>query len=259
MAPTVAPLALLPAIDLAGGRCVRLLRGDFAAETVYGDPVELARAYAEQGAETLHVVDLDAARTGSATANRGAVEAIVEAVPIPVQLGGGLRDEAAVRDALSFGLDRAVVGTAGVEDLGLLGRLVEQHPGRIVLGLDHRRSEASPSRSGREVAVRGWQEGSGVDLLEALERVAGMGLAAVLITDVSADGTLSGPDLEGYEMALSASDLPLLASGGVGTAADLAALAALEAGGRRLAGVVVGRALLSGAITLEEAMQACDR
>ncbi len=250
------PLALLPAIDLAGGRCVRLVHGDFSAETDYGDAVEVARAYVAAGAAGLHVVDLDAARTGE-PANRAVVAEIISAVPLPVQLGGGLRDEAAIEAAIELGAARVVVGTAGVEHPELLAEMAARYPGRIVLGLDHRRGASGRSR--REVAVRGWQEGSGIDLLDALDEVAELPLGAVLITDISADGTLSGPDLEGYRLALGDSALPILASGGVGTAADLAALSALEEAGRVLTGVVVGKALLSGAISLQEAVAACAR
>lgn len=250
------PLALLPAIDLAGGRCVRLVHGDFSEETVYGDAVEVARAYVAAGAAGLHVVDLDAARTGE-PANREVVAEILSAVHVPVQLGGGLRDEAAIEAAITLGAARVVVGTAGVEHPELLAKMAQRYPGRIVLGLDHRRGATGRSR--REVAVRGWQEGSGIDLLDALDEVAELPLGAVLITDISADGTLAGPDLEGYRLALANSALGILASGGVGSAADLAALADLESAGRVLAGVVVGKALLSGAITLEQAVAACAR
>lgn len=253
----IAPLALLPAIDLSAGRCVRLVRGDFSAETVYGDPVEVALGYVAAGASALHVVDLDAARTGE-PANRAMALAVARAAGVPVQLGGGIRDEAAAEDVLAAGIDRVVIGTAGIEDPNLVARLAKRHPGRVVLGLDHRRAPVA-RRSGREVALRGWREGSGIDLLDALDAVADVPLAAVLVTDIGTDGTLGGPDLEGYALALSGSEQPLLASGGVGSAADVAALAGLQAAGRRLAGVVVGKALLSGAMRLEEAVLACAR
>ncbi|MCU1488764.1 MAG: 1-(5-phosphoribosyl)-5-[(5-phosphoribosylamino)methylideneamino] imidazole-4-carboxamide isomerase [Acidimicrobiaceae bacterium] len=258
------PLACLPAIDLRAGRCVRLLQGDFAAETVYGDPLEQALSYVEQGADALHLVDLDAARTGMAS-NRAIAMEIARKVPVPVQLGGGFRSEQAVQEALGSGIARVVLGTAGVQDPELARRLAEAHPGRIVLGLDHRRvapGKGEPEgrgRSGREVALRGWLEGSGVDLLDALDAARGAPLAGVVVTDIGADGTLAGPDLDGYRLALAESELAIFASGGVGTTADLVALAALEVDGRRLAGVVVGRALLSGAMTLAEAVAACAR
>lgn len=240
----------IPAIDLRGGRCVRLLQGDFSAETVYGDPVEQARAYEAAGAELVHVVDLDAARTGEAL-NAPVVAAIVEACSVPVQLGGGIRDEAAAEAALASGVARVVLGTAGVEDPALVVRLAERFPGRIVAGLDHRLVEGR-----RVVAVRGWAEASGIELEDALGALAGAPLAGVVVTDIGRDGTLEGPDLEGCAAALEASELAVIASGGVGRLEDLARLARLEAGGRRLAGAVVGRALLSGAFSLAEAIGA---
>lgn len=243
----------IPAIDLRGGRCVRLLRGDFADETVYGDPVAQARAYEAAGATLLHVVDLDAARSGQPSAeNRAAVAAIVEACALPVQLGGGIRDEATAEAALSAGIARVVVGTAGVEDPALVRRLAERHPGRILAGLDHRRSDDGR----RVVAVRGWVEASGIDLEDALAVLEGAPLAGVVVTDITRDGTLEGPDVAGYAAALSATSVSIVASGGVGSLDDLRRLAGLTAAGRRLAGVVVGKALLSGAFGLAEAIAA---
>ncbi len=251
------PLSLLPAIDLQGGRCVRLVRGDFDAETVFGDPVAVARTYAEAGATALHIVDLDAARTGEPV-NRPVVRAILEEVALPVQIGGGVRDERGAEELLALGVSRVVLGTAGVENPSLVQRLAAAHPDAVVVGLDHRRSP-NAARSGREVALRGWREGSGMDLLDALESVAGARLAGVLMTDITVDGTLEGPDLAGYRLALAQSAQPIIASGGVGSAADIALLAALEEAGRRLVGVVVGKALLSGAVTMKEARDACAR
>ncbi len=245
----------IPAIDIRDGRCVRLLRGSFDAETVYGDPVEQALAYRDAGADAIHVVDLDAARAG-APANRETVLRIVAATGIPVQFGGGVRDERAAMDALAAGIDRVVLGTFAVEEPERAAALAARYPGRIVVGLDHRRV-ATPAGTRREVAVRGWGEGAGVDLAEAVARFAGSAVAAVVVTDITRDGTLSGPDLEGYAEFLEQTDLALVASGGVGGAAHLAALARLEARGRRVEAVVVGRALLDGSLTLEEAVAAC--
>ncbi len=250
-------LRIWPAIDLIEGRCVRLLRGDFGASTSYGDPVEIARAYVARGASGLHVVDLDAARTGSA-ANTASVVGIVEATSVPVQLGGGLRDFAAIDAAFRAGVARVVLGTAAVERPDFARAAARAYPGRVVVGFDHRRvGEGRAQR--RELAVRGWQAGTGVDLLDALADWDELPLAGVLITDITVDGTLSGPDLEGYRLALGASRLPIIASGGVASAADLAALATLEVDGRRLDAVVVGKALLSGALEFEEAVAACAR
>lgn len=252
-------LQCIPAIDLRDGRCVRLLRGEFASETVYGDPVAQARAYGEAGASMLHVVDLDAARTGVA-ANRAVVLEMVAAAGIPVQYGGGIREESDAVDALEAGIARVVLGTAAVERPELACALAGRFPGRVVVGLDHRRVVgADGSRPRREVAVRGWVKGGGLELGEALDRFATAPLAAVVVTDITRDGTLGGPDLAGYEELLLSTTLGMVASGGVGGPADLAALAALESGGRRLAGVVVGRAMLDGRMTLGEAVAACAR
>ena len=249
-------LACIPAIDLRQGRCVRLLQGEFARETVYGDPVELARTYAEAGAAMLHVVDLDAARTGVAV-NRSVVLDMVKAAGIPVQYGGGIRDAADALAALEAGIDRVVLGTAAVERPELAVSLARRFPGRVVVGLDHRRVAGAPGGPPRrEVAVRGWEQGGGVELLEALGRLHGEPVAAAVVTDISRDGTLAGPDIEGYRELLAATSVAIIASGGVGRAEDLADLARLESGGRRLAGAIVGRALLDGRMTLAEAVAA---
>lgn len=234
---------------------MRLLRGDYAVETVYGDPLEHARGYVEKGASRLHVVDLDAARSGVA-GNEAVIAAIASAVDVPIEVGGGVRSVARAAQLLDVGVDRVVVGTAAVEDPSLLEELTRMFPGQIAVGLDHRNAIVD-GRLRREVAVRGWEVGSGVELEEELARVAELALAAVIVTDISRDGTLEGPDVEGLVATLSATKHPVIASGGVGSAKDLMSLGALVASGRRIAGVIVGRALLSGAVTLEEALSAC--
>jgi phosphoribosylformimino-5-aminoimidazole carboxamide ribotide isomerase len=244
----------LPAIDLRGGRCVRLLRGDFAEETVYGDPLELARAFVEAGAPALHLVDLDAARGAEAT-NAAVVGQLLSALPVPVQVGGGVRDASRATALLDLGAARVIVGTWAVESPEAVRELAARHPARIAIGLDHRR--AAGGGAAREVALRGWSEGGGTDVAEVLDVYAGSPLGAVVVTNIALDGTLEGPDLEGYAELLGRSTLPLVASGGVGTVADLVALRRLEVGGRRLAGAVIGRALLSGAMTIAEAVDAC--
>jgi phosphoribosylformimino-5-aminoimidazole carboxamide ribotide isomerase len=247
----------IPAIDLRGGEAVRLVQGDFANETGYGDPVALAERYAEAGARLVHVVDLDAAR-GAPESNRAVVEAIVSSVGIAVELGGGIRSEEIAEHYLEIGVERLVVGTAGVEDPALLARLCAAHPERILLGLDHRRvGDGAGLR--REVALRGWLEGSGRDLDDVVASVRDVGLAGLVVTDISRDGTLAGPDLDGYRDLLAATEVPIVASGGVGTLADLEALDALESNGRRLEGVIVGKAILSGAFSIEEALSLCAR
>jgi phosphoribosylformimino-5-aminoimidazole carboxamide ribotide isomerase len=240
-------LDLYPAIDLRGGRCVRLHQGDFARETVYGDdPVAVARRFVADGAPWLHVVDLDAARTGEPV-NRAVVAAVAAAVDVPVQSSGGVRDEDAATALLDAGVTRVVVGTAAVEDPDLVARLAAAHPGRVAVGLD--------TRSG-EVAVRGWTEGSGVPLADVVPRVAELGAAALVVTDIARDGTLTGPAVDGLAAVLAATPVPVVASGGIGTLEELRALATLDAGGRCLAGAIVGTALYEGRFTVAEAVAA---
>lgn len=236
-----------PAIDIRGGRSVRLLMGDYDQETAYGDPLDTALGLVAAGARWLHLVDLDAARTGQ-PANRAMVGAIVSAVGVPVQVGGGVRDRASAEDLLAAGVARVVLGTAAVEQPDLLATLASHHPGRVAVGLDHREGQ---------VAVRGWLEGSGQTLAEALARAESAGVGAVVVTDIARDGTLSGPDLEGLASALASTTLAVIASGGVGSRSDLAALAGLEAAGRRLAGAIVGKAIHDGRLDVGEALAAC--
>jgi phosphoribosylformimino-5-aminoimidazole carboxamide ribotide isomerase len=244
---------LFPAVDLRGGRAVRLVQGDFGRERAYGDPLELARRFAKAGARWLHVVDLDGARAGEPV-QLDLVRALA-ALGVPLQVGGGVRSEAALEKVLAAGAARVVLGTAWVDDPGFVVRAAKAHPGGVAVALDHRPAPGG----GREVAVEGWARGSGLGLLEVLGRLEGVPIAAVLLTAVERDGTFSGPDLSGLAAALGATAVPVLASGGVGSLVDLRALAALEHGGRRLAGVVVGRALVDGRLGIDEALAVLER
>ncbi|MEY3360940.1 MAG: hypothetical protein RL531_659 [Actinomycetota bacterium] len=226
---------------------MRLLRGDFAAETVYdADPVAVARRFADAGAPWIHVVDLDAARTGE-PANLEVIRRICAAVACPVQSGGGVRSVGAAEHLLGAGVHRVVVGTAAVEDPGLVETLAGRHPGRVAVGLDAR---------GREVAVRGWVEGSGRDLLELAARFEAAGVAALVVTEIGRDGTLEGPDVEQLAAVLGACAIPLIASGGIGTLDDLRVLGALRVDGRALAGAITGRALYEGRFDVTAALSA---
>jgi len=241
---------LYPAIDLRGGRVVRLYQGDFDKETVYGmDPVAVAEEYAAAGATWIHVVDLDAARTGTPE-NRPVIAAVAAAVgpTVKVQASGGVRDQASAEELLACGVDRVVIGTAAVEHPELVWELAGHH--QVAVGIDTR---------GRDVAVRGWTEGSGVDLFDLLARFADRGVAAVIVTDISRDATLGGPDLEGLASVLDATQIPVIASGGVGALTDLEALATLRASGRSLEGAIVGKALYEGNFTVEEGITACGQ
>lgn len=236
---------LYPAIDVRAGRAVRLHQGDFDAETVYDDdPVAVARAFATAGAEWIHVVDLDAARTGE-PANLAVVEAIAAAVPCRIQTGGGVRSAAAADALVLAGAARVVVGTAAVERPELVAELCSRHPGSVAVGLDAR---------GRDVAVRGWTEGSGVDLLDLARRFEASGVAALIVTEIARDGTMEGPSLDQLRAVVEATEVPVIASGGVGSLGDLDALAGLAAAGRTLAGAIAGRALYEGRFTLAEAL-----
>jgi phosphoribosylformimino-5-aminoimidazole carboxamide ribotide isomerase len=239
-------LDLYPAIDLRDGRCVRLYQGDYGRETVYGDdPVAQARSFAAAGAPWVHVVDLDAARTGDPR-NRDLVAAIAAAVDVPVQTGGGVRDDAAADALLGSGVRRVVVGTAALDDPGWVRRLAGRYPGQVAVGLDAR---------GRDVAVRGWVEGSGHDLVDVARRFDDAGVAALVVTEIGRDGTLEGPALDQLSDVLAVTTLDVVASGGVGSLDHLRALAALDVDGRGLAGAIVGRALYEGAFLLSDAVE----
>ena len=234
-------MLLFPAIDLRGGRCVRLYQGDFAAETVYADdPATVAASFAAAGAPWLHVVDLDAARTGE-FANLAQVAAIVAAAGVPVQYGGGVRSVAAAVQLAEVGVARVVIGTAALENPALIAEVSARQP--VALGLDVR---------GRELAVRGWRSGSGQSLLDVLATEPPVD--ALVVTQIDTDGTLEGPDIELLTEVLAVTDLPLVASGGVGDLDDLRRLAGLRVGTRSLTGAIVGRAIYERTLALEEAL-----
>jgi phosphoribosylformimino-5-aminoimidazole carboxamide ribotide isomerase len=229
---------LYPAIDLRKGRCVRLHQGDFDQETVYGDdPVAVARSFAEQGAHWVHVVDLDASRRDGS--NRDLVVAVAREAGIPVETGGGVRDGS----LLDEGVQRVVLGSVAVEQPDVVRQLGERYPGRVAVGLDHRDGE---------VRTRGWEEGSGRQLLDLVRELEGPHVAAFVVTDISRDGVLAGPDVEGYERLLDSTDVPIIASGGVGSLDHLHELARL----RGLAGVIVGKAIYERKFTVAEALAA---
>ncbi len=250
---------LYPAIDLRAGRCVQLSQGDFERERVYGDdPVAVAQSFVKSGAKWIHMVDLDAARTGEPL-NRHLIAAVAAAVDVPVQAGGGVRTPEAAGDLLSKGVTRVVIGTAAFSSPGLVEEVAGSHPGAVAVGLDHRPAAGAPGR--REVALAGWQQGSGVELMEAVEAMVGAGVAALVVTDIARDGMLGGPDLRGMAevLAASAGRVDVIASGGVSRADDITELAGLEVDGHRLAGVIVGTAIYEGRLTVEEGVARCAR
>ncbi len=239
---------LYPAIDLRAGRCVRLTQGDFDRETVYGDdPVAVAIGFATAGARWIHVVDLDAARTGEPV-NRAVVGAVAAAVgPLGacVQSGGGVRSEASAAALADAGVARVVLGTAALEDPALVAAIAARQP--VAVGLD--------ARSG-EVAVRGWLASAGASVLDVLPRFEGVGVAALVVTEIGRDGMLTGPDLEGLVSVLARTAIAVIASGGVGTLDDLRALDALAVEGRRLSGAITGKALYEGRFTVGDGLAA---
>jgi phosphoribosylformimino-5-aminoimidazole carboxamide ribotide isomerase len=236
---------LYPAIDLRGGQVVQLIQGDFGRERVHGDdPVAVARAFVAAGAPWIHTVDLDAARTGEPV-NRHLIAAIAAAVDVPVQAGGGVRSAEAAAALAEAGVARVVMGTLALDDPDLVATIAGRQP--VALGLDVR---------GREVAVRGWAQGSGVEWPEALRRLADAGAEAVVVTQIDVEGLMGGADTSGLAEVLAATDLDVIASGGVGTLGDLLALDAVEAGGRRLAGAIVGTAIYEGRVDVAEAVTA---
>ncbi|MBI4536487.1 MAG: 1-(5-phosphoribosyl)-5-[(5-phosphoribosylamino)methylideneamino]imidazole-4-carboxamide isomerase [candidate division NC10 bacterium] len=238
-------MEIIPAIDVRGGRVVRLVQGDPARETRYGDDAAAAACeWERRGARRLHVVDLDGALAG-APANRQAVRAILASVQIPIQVGGGLRSLEAVRDLLGSGVTTAVLGTAAIRDPAFLAAACAAFPGRVALGLD--------ARAGI-VAVSGWAETTSVLAADLARQASGLPLAAIIYTDISRDGMLSGPDLDGLRAIAEAARLPVIASGGIASAADIAALRSLVPLGLR--GAIIGKALYDGRLSLEAALAA---
>lgn len=239
---------LYPAIDLRGGHVVRLHQGDFERETVYGDdPVAVAEAFAAAGARWIHVVDLDAARTGEPR-NRNLVGAMAAAVGphVRLQVGGGARDRAAAEALFDVGVSRVVIGTAAIENPSLVGQLANRYS--VAVGLDVHYGQ---------VMVRGWADGSGRRLVDVIADLDAAGAEAFVVTDISRDATLEGPSIEVLTEALQATKVDIIASGGVGTLVHLGELAALAVEGRALAGVIVGKALHDGRFGVEEAIAAC--
>ncbi|MCP5028291.1 MAG: 1-(5-phosphoribosyl)-5-[(5-phosphoribosylamino)methylideneamino]imidazole-4-carboxamide isomerase [Actinomycetia bacterium] len=235
---------LYPAIDLLGGQCVRLYQGDYEQSTVYGhDPVSQALAFQEAGAGWIHVVDLDAARSGDPV-NRRVVAAIAEAVDVPVQTGGGVRDIAAAQALFAAGVERVVIGTAALENPDLVRELAGSHP--VAVGLDAR---------GGEVATHGWLEGSGRTVFDLAEAFANAGVAAFVVTDIGRDGTLEGPDVDGLTELVGRTEVDVIASGGVGTLAHLEELAAVDVAGRRLSGAIVGKAIYERTVAVDDAVR----
>jgi phosphoribosylformimino-5-aminoimidazole carboxamide ribotide isomerase len=236
-------MILFPAIDLKAGQCVRLFKGDLTQVTVYNDdPAAQARIFARQGFEWLHLVDLDGAVSGQPV-NRQAVEAILAAVSLPVQLGGGIRSLAMIDSWLSLGVRRVILGTVAVKNPALVYDACQKYPGRIVIGID--------ARDGM-VATEGWGETSALSAIDLAQKLADAGAAAIIFTDIARDGTKTGVNIPATVDLARAVPIPVIASGGVHTLDDLRALLPYRQEG--IAGVISGRALYDGTLEAREAL-----
>jgi phosphoribosylformimino-5-aminoimidazole carboxamide ribotide isomerase len=241
-------MQILPAIDLRGGKCVRLRQGDYDQETIFGDnPVEMARRWADEGAERLHLVDLDGARQG-VPVNTQIIRQIVSELAIPCQLGGGIRNEESIVALLDdVGIDRVIVGTAALKQPDWFKSMCEKYPGRLVLGLDARDSQ---------VATEGWLEVSEMSAIELATRYTDVDLAAVVYTNIANDGMMQGIDRQTIDdmVQLAEIGLPVIASGGVTTMDDVRSLAEVSRQHPNLVGAIIGRAIYEGGIQVSEAV-----
>ena len=234
-------MEIWPAIDLRRGKCVRLKQGDYHRETVFGeDPAAMARHWVELGAERFHLVDLDGAREGR-PANLQSVRAILEAVNVPCELGGGIRSQETIGELLDLGLARLVIGTQAIRQPDWFRRMARRFPGKLVLGID--------ARDGR-VATDGWEKTTDVKATELARQFAGEPIAAIIYTDIATDGMLTGPNVEATRQMAEHCNVPIIASGGMSTLADVEQLATLE-----LFGIIIGRAYYEGTIDLREALR----
>ena len=235
-------MEIWPAIDLRGGNCVRLLQGDYSRETVFGrDPAAMARRWVAEGARCLHLVDLDGARDGRSV-NRDAIEAIVGAVDVPCELGGGIRDEETIGQMLDLGLTRLVIGTKALKDPAWFREMCRRFPGRLAVGID--------ARDGH-VATDGWLATSEVSATELAREISREPIAAIIYTDIARDGMMAGPNFAAMDEMNRAVEVPVVASGGVTTADDVRRLAELG-----LTGCIIGRTVYEGKLTLSAALAA---
>jgi len=234
---------VIPAIDLKDGKCVRLEQGLMERDTVYSDnPAAQALAWQAKGAELLHIVDLDGAFAGEPK-NRSAIEAIVGALTIPTQLGGGIRDLATIAAYLDMGVGRVIIGTAAQRNPELVQQACAKFPGRIVVGIDAK---------GGMVAVQGWAEVTDVTAVDLARKFEGFGVTAIVYTDISRDGMMQGPNIDATRALAEAISIPVIASGGVSSLRDIENLLAVESAG--ISGAITGKAIYSGALDLSEAI-----
>lgn len=237
-------MIIIPAVDIKGGRCVRLREGRADAETVFSDhPLEMARKWADLRAERLHIIDLDGAFE-KGPRNLSVIKEIVQTIKIPIQLGGGIRDLSTVESYLSLGLAQVILGTVALKDPGMVKEACRHFPNQIMVSLDARDNR---------IAVEGWTEISEKDPVELVEQYENWGVKAIIFTDIARDGTQQGPSIDSTRRLAQATRLPVVAAGGIATLSDVQSLAPLEKDG--LAGMITGRAIYSGSLNLGEAIQ----
>ena len=236
-------MIIYPAIDIRGGRCVRLTEGRFDAETVFADdPAEMALKWAGTGAEVLHLVDLDGALAGEGK-NVSVIERILQSVNIPVQLGGGIRNLETIEKLLALGVTRLILGSAAVKNPQLVEEACKKYPGHIAVGIDAKNGE---------VAIEGWGKGSGVAATELAKQMAAYGVETIIYTDISRDGMLSGVNVEATAALARACGVPIIASGGVASLEDIRRVKAVESDG--VQGCIIGKAIYTGAVDLKAAL-----
>ncbi len=236
---------IIPAIDLRDGKCVRLIQGRYDRQINYeDDPVKQAREFSLAGAKWLHLVDLDGAKLGRPV-NTDAISAIAKLGQFKIEVGGGLRDEEAIKQLIDIGLERVIIGTKAVSDFEWFSEMAEKFSGKIVLGLDAR---------GSKVATHGWTQDSPHNLLEFADEAAKLPLAAIIYTDITKDGMMTGPNLERTKALVEAVDVPVIASGGVNTIEDIEKLAEFSP-----EAIIIGRSLYEGTLKLSDAIKAAER
>ena len=234
-------MKLIPAIDLMDGKCVRLLKGDFNKSKQFSNnPAKQAKLWEEQGATSIHIVDLDAARSGKAS-NDKSIISIREATNVPIQIGGGIRSEERIKELFSFGIDKVIIGTSAIENRKLVNEITSKFPRKIIIGID--------SKQGK-VSTRGWLKQSDVYALDLIKDLSSLNISDFIVTDIDTDGTLDGPNVAFIKEVLKQTNIPVIASGGIGSLSDLSALTKFESFG--LEGVIVGKALYEKKFTVEE-------
>ena len=240
-------MIIIPAIDLKGGQCVRLSQGDMDRATVYSEnPAEMAKTWQGMGAKRIHVVDLDGAVSGQPK-NRDAIIAVVSAVSVPVQLGGGIRDIETIKEYFSCGIDRVILGTAAFKDPRFLEKSCRAWPGRIIVGID---------ATDGMVCVQGWTEKTAMSVVDLVKKIEHLPLAAIVFTDIKRDGMLTGPNIESTAQLARSTHIPVIASGGVSRIEDIEALLTVEEFG--VSGVIIGRALYTGNLDLRECIRIAE-